>query len=270
MLLAQGERRLAAGSGTARLDAELLLAHSLRVNRAWLVAHAHEAVEADRYAELLARRANGAPLAYVLGFKDFWTLRLQVTPAVLVPRPETELIVERALALGPNRTANVLDLGTGSGAIALALSSERPQWQIFATDVSAEALAVARANAAQLRLTAVKFIQGDWFEPLAERRFELIVSNPPYIAANDPALLQPALQHEPQNALTTGADAIASLHAIIEGAPRHLEKNGWLLLEHGATQATEVARELVAHGFHHVTSRRDLAGHERVTEAQWP
>jgi len=268
MLLAAGAQRLAQCIETPRLDAELLLAHTLGVSRAWLIAHARDVVEAAPYEGLIERRATGEPLAYILGFKDFWTLCLLVTPAVLVPRPETELLVERALALVSTPSANVGDLGTGSGAIALALASERPRWQVTATDASAEALAIAQANALELGLMRVKFLQGNWFAPLAGCRFDLILSNPPYIAASDAALAHPALQREPQMALSPGADGMASLREIIRNAPDFLAPHGWLLLEHGANQADEVAHELVARGFTHVRSHRDLAGHERVTEAR--
>lgn len=270
MLLVEGARRLALASDTARLDAELLLAHVLGVSRAWLMTHGHAAPDGTQYRNFLERRAGGEPLAYIVGFKDFWTLCLIVTPAVLVPRPETELLVERALALVSAPAAVVVDLGTGSGAIALALARERPAWRVTATDASAEALAVARANSIELDLTRVELLLGHWFEPLTERRFDLIVSNPPYIAANDPALAHPALKREPQIALSPGEDAMIALRAIIQDAPRHLTRRGWLLLEHGATQAHEVALALVSHGFTHVRSHRDLAGQERVTEAQWP
>jgi release factor glutamine methyltransferase len=179
------------------------------------------------------------------------------------------LLVERALALRPEPLARVIDLGTGSGAIALALASERPVWQVTATDLSAEALSVAQANAASHGLTRVEFLTGSWFEPVRERRFDLVVSNPPYIGAAEPELAAGTLRHEPRAALSPGDDAMASLRAIVRAAPPHLEHGGWLLLEHGATQAAAVARELVVRGFRHVRSHRDLAGHERMTEAQW-
>lgn len=270
-LLADGARRVAGATDTALLDAELMLGHVLGLGRAQLKAHAERVViaaDCERYFASIERRARGQPLAYIVGFRDFWTLRLAVTPAVLVPRPETELLVERALEVGAD-VRQAVDLGTGSGAIALALASERPHWQISATDASAEALAVARGNAAALNLARVEFLEGDWFTPLVGRRFDLIVSNPPYIAADDAALTHPALLHEPPLALSPGADALACLHIIVRDAPGHLNSGGWLLLEHGAAQAAPVARALVAQGFHHVTSRRDLAGHERITEGQW-
>jgi release factor glutamine methyltransferase len=255
----------------ASLDAELLLGHALSMGRAQLKTHPElvpETHSAKLYGEYLKRRAAGEPIAYILGYRDFWTLRLNVTPAVLVPRPETELLVERAMALGPQRSARAADLGTGSGAIALALASERPLWNVTATDISEPALAVARANARTLGLTRVEFVDGKWFEPLAGRRFDLVVSNPPYVADHDPAMQNPALKHEPRVALTPGPDGMACLREIIVSAPQYLERRGWLLLEHGADQAAAVSRELVDRGFAHVRSHRDLAGHLRMTEAQ--
>lgn len=276
-LVERGVRRLrasaaATGPGaTPQLDAEWLLTHVIGMTRARLRSHPEDPVDdtlADRYIRLIERRATGEPLAYVIGRKDFWSLRLSVTPAVLVPRPETELLVERALVLRAEEFGRIADLGTGSGAIALALASERPGWQVVATDASEEALAIARLNAQELNLRQVRFLRGSWFEPLAGRTFDLVVSNPPYVAAGDPAMSDAALQHEPQGALTPGPDAMACLRAIIAAAPDYLERDGWILLEHGADQATEVARELVARGLRHVRSHRDLAGHERMTEAQ--
>jgi release factor glutamine methyltransferase len=271
-LLATATSALAFRSDTPELDAEILLAHALGSHRARLKSHADEErsePECTHYARLVERRTAGEPVAYIVGYKEFWSLRFSVADTVLVPRPETELLVERVLALAPTTTVRVLDLGTGAGAIALALAHERPRWQITATDISAPALAVAMRNAATLKLPQVEFLSGSWFDPVNGRRFELIVSNPPYVAANDPELLKGALSHEPRSALTPGEDALADLRCIIRGAPHHLTRGGWLLLEHGTTQAPEVARELVVRGFRHVRSQRDLAGHERMTEAQW-
>lgn len=274
-LLAEGVRRLRASAAgrapgaTPDLDAQVLLAHVLGVARVRLRSHPESApggAAAGRYRALLERRATGEPLAYLTGEKDFWTLRLKVTPAVLIPRPETELLVERALALWPAGRPRVADLGTGSGAIALALASARPTWTMLASDVSPDALATARANAAALGLSQVEFRLGSWFEALGEERFDLLVSNPPYVAADDPHLAH--LAHEPRLALTPGSDALACLRTIIRGASAHLQPGGWLLLEHGATQAEEVRDELVLAGLRHVRSHRDLAGLERMTEGQ--
>jgi release factor glutamine methyltransferase len=225
-----------------------------------------EAGQVRRYRELIERRSAGEPVAYLLGYRDFWTFRLAVTPAVLIPRPETELLVERALALGPEGPGDVVDLGTGSGAIALALASERPAWKVTATDLSEAALSVARGNASALGLSRVDFVKGRWLEPLAGRQFDLIVSNPPYVADTDPALQD--LKFEPRTALTAGPDGLSALREIAGTARACLRHGGWLILEHGFDQAKAVARELVVHGFGHVRSHRDLAGHERVTEAR--
>ena len=273
-LLEEAYGRLRAAQGaeaTPELDAQLLLAHALGLPRTHLRSHPETAAtpqQAQRLRELVRRRARGEPLAYLTGAREFWSLSLAVTPAVLIPRPETELLVERALALRPARSGRAVDLGTGSGALALALAAERPGWQVVATDVSAEALAVARANAVALGLVRVEFRQGDWFAPLGSERFDLVLSNPPYVAADDPAMAAPALTFEPRLALTPGTDALACLRQLAHGAPRHLERGGWLLLEHGADQGGAVRRELVLAGFTHVRSHRDLAGHERMTEGQ--
>jgi release factor glutamine methyltransferase len=271
-LLAEGRERLASTLERPELDAELLLAHVLHSRRARVQSHPGEERaerERDAYLALVDRRAHGEPLAYLVGRKEFWSFELEVGPDVLVPRPETELLVERALALRPEPAGQVADLGTGSGAIALALALERPGWRIVATDVSEQALAVARRNVSELGATHLELLAGDWFAPLGGRRFDLVLSNPPYVAGSDPVLRSPPLNFEPAIALTPGDDALAHLRAIIRAAPDHLERGAWLLLEHGATQAAEVARELLVRGFGHIRSHRDLAGHERMTEARW-
>jgi release factor glutamine methyltransferase len=267
-LLTSGVDRL----GGSHLDAELLLSQVLGMSRTQLKTHPEHATtfeQAHRYAALLERRAAGEPIAYILGHRDFWTLTLAVNRAVLVPRPETELLVERALTLGPQGPAAIADMGTGSGAIALALAIERPQWTVTATDVCAEALRTAKANAASTGVSRIEFVEGSWFTPLENRRFDLIVSNPPYVSEGDAALDDATLQHEPQIALVSGPDGLTALRAIVQSAPDHLKHRGWLILEHGSDQAAAVAHELVGRGFGHVRSHRDLAGHWRLTEAQW-
>jgi release factor glutamine methyltransferase len=276
MLLTEGVARLRANSAggpsdSPQLDAEVLLAHALEMPRARLKSHPEQpadAAGASTYRRLLERRAAGEPLAYLTGWREFWSLQLAVSPAVLIPRPETELLVERALALRDASPARVADLGTGSGAVALALASERERWHIVATDVSAAALAAARANALRLGCGAIEFREGSWFEPLGTEEFDLIVSNPPYIDAGDTALVGAPLAHEPRVALTPGEDGLTSLRMLAHGAARHLKPRGWLLLEHGAAQGAEVRHELVLAGFANVRSHRDLAGHERMTEGQ--
>lgn len=268
--LQRGALQLRDHSDSARLDAELLLAHLLQKPRSFLLANGGQPLEeilAKRFLSWLARRGRGEPLAYITGEREFWSMTLSVTPAVLVPRPETELLVERALHLLPDQAAEVADLGTGSGAVALACARERPHWHITATDISAAALQMASANARRLALHKVSFMQGSWFEPLGERRFAMLLSNPPYVGAADPALAG-NLRFEPAIALGSGVDGLDALRLICAGARAHLEPGGWLVLEHGSMQAAAVAALLVSHGYAHVRCHPDLAGLDRVTEAQ--
>jgi len=256
--------------GVARLDAQLLLGHHLKQPRAWLLAHDDALLDtalAAAVAADLERRAAGEPLAYLVGEREFHGLLLQVSPAVLVPRPETELLVDWAIEVLEDRLAAVVDLGTGSGAIALAVKHRCPAATLTATDASAAALAIAEGNAGRLGL-AVEFTAGDWWQPLAGRRFDLALSNPPYIAGGDAHLR--ALTHEPQAALTPGGDGLAALRCIIAGAPQHLRAGAWLLLEHGYDQAAAVRQLLIDSGFAEANTRHDLAGLPRCTGARWP
>ena len=258
--------------GLDRIDAQLLHLFALGRGlheRAWLLAHDDDVLDADTLARLqplLQRRLAGEPLAYLTGNKEFFGLTLQIDARVLDPRPDTETLVEWALTLMPaNAPCSVLDLGTGSGAIALALQHQRPHAQVSAVDASAEALTVARANARRLQLP-VHFVHSHWLREV-NGRFNLIVSNPPYIRTDDPHL--PALAHEPLQALTSGADGLDDIRAIVQQAPQHLQPGGWLLLEHGHDQADAVRALFRQAGWHSVQSRLDLAGVARCTGAQY-
>lgn len=256
-------------------DAEWLLLHALgRRDRAWLFAHSTDPLApriAERFESLLASRERGEPVAYLLGRRGFWTLDLEVTPATLIPRPETELLVEQAvLRIPADRPAHVADLGTGSGAIALAMATERPLARVIATDASAEALAVASVNAQAHAIRNVEFRHGDWWAPLAGERFELVASNPPYIADADPHLRQGDLRFEPRAALASGAHGLDAIRAIVGGASAHLVSGGWLLLEHGWEQGEAVRDALSAAGFVEVATLVDLEGRDRVSLGRCP
>lgn len=260
---------------TARLDAELLLAKVLGRDRTWLHTWPETELTAQQerqFHALIERRARGEPVAHLLGRQAFWSLDLQVSPATLIPRPATERLVELALArIPPDAPWRIADLGTGSGAIALALASERPACNIVATDVSAAALDVARANARRLRLDNITFLEGDWLAPLREQLpFRMIVSNPPYVCAADPHLAEGDVRFEPASALVAGADGLDALRALAGAARPHLVPGGWLLLEHGHDQAGAVIALLREAGFENVADFRDLAGQPRVTVARNP
>lgn len=255
-------------------DAALLLAHALGKPRSWLFAHADDVLgEADvaRFDGLLARRVAGEPVAYLTGARGFWTLDLAVTPATLIPRPETELLVELALARLPaDVPVRVADLGTGSGAIALSLAKERPRARVVATDASPEALEVARGNTVRNGIGNVAFRLGSWLQPLDGECFALIASNPPYIADGDPHLSQGDLRFEPAMALSCGPDGLDAIRIIVRDAPACLHSGGWLLLEHGWDQGEAVRALLVEAGFVDVGTERDLEGRDRVTLGRRP
>ncbi|MDZ5842515.1 peptide chain release factor N(5)-glutamine methyltransferase [Stenotrophomonas maltophilia] len=264
------------GGIDARHEAELLLLHVLERPRSWLFAHATDPLPATAQAAfeaLLARRAAGEPVAYLTGRRGFWTLDLRVDAATLIPRPETELLVELALErLPPDRPLFVADLGTGSGAIALALASERPLAQVLATDASPGALAMAARNAAHHELRNVRFAEGgqDWYAPLQGARFALIASNPPYIASEDPHLQQGDLRFEPASALASGLDGLDDIRRIVAGAPEHLQPAGWLLIEHGWDQGAAIRTLFDAAGFADVQTQQDLEQRDRVTLGRRP
>ncbi|HMA30585.1 MAG TPA: peptide chain release factor N(5)-glutamine methyltransferase [Casimicrobiaceae bacterium] len=264
-------RQALAQSGLVLVDAQVLLAHALGRDRAWLIAHAADPLsleDADRFFALAGRRRDGEPVAYLTGWREFWGLRLAVDPSVLIPRPETETLVEIALARLPaDRASRVLDLGTGSGAIALAIASERPRSQVVATDRSQAALALARANAKRLGIANVSFAQADWYEglpPAAPGGFDLIASNPPYVAAGDAHLREGDLRFEPIAALAAGGDGLDALRVIVAGAPARLVAGGWLAVEHGYDQSDAVERLCAAVGLEGIMHARDLAGIPRV------
>lgn len=250
-------------------EAQILLAHALQQPRSFLLTWPQHIATPDvcaDFRQLLQRRAQGEPIAYLVGHKEFWSLSLRVTPATLIPRPETELLVEHAIKRIDKETAQrIADLGTGSGAIALAIAHERPRATVIATDASADALEVAAGNARRLQISNVTFRLGDWFAPLHGERFNIIVSNPPYIAGDDMHLQQGDLRFEPQSALTCGKDALRALREIATTARSHLVANGWLLLEHGFDQADAVAAELKQLGYDDIATERDYAGIPRVT-----
>jgi len=265
-LLADATRELG-----ERIDAEMLMADALARSRSWLFAHADDLVAVagvEAFASHVARRLAGEPVAYILGHRGFWSFELAVTPATLIPRAETELLVELALERLPrDRPGRVVDLGTGSGAIALAIARERPLAEVVATDSSAGALAVAEGNARALGLDRVRFVHGDWLAPLGDGRFDLIVSNPPYIEVDDEHLGQGDLRYEPMTALASGRDGLDDIRRIVAGASAHLEPGGWLLLEHGWNQGDAV-RQLFASPWEAATTHVDLEGRDRVTLAR--
>ena len=267
--LTDATERLRPVSDSARLDAEILLSRALNVERSYLFGHPADTIDdaaRSRFEDLLGRRGDGVPLSYITGEKEFWSLPLMVTPDTLVPRPETELLVQQALnRIALESSGRIVDLGTGSGAIALAIAKERPNCTIVGTDISGPAIAVARQNARQLEISNVEFRLGNWTSPVAGDAFDLIVCNPPYIRSNDPAL--DSLAHEPQSALVSGTDGLNDVRILADAASAILAPGGELLLEHGADQQTAVAQILLDSGWASIRCCNDLGGRPRVTAA---
>lgn len=268
--IADAVERLSHISESPRLDAEILLCRTIDMPRSYLFAHPEDELDElaqERLAGLLERRVTGEPMAYITGMKEFWSHELFVSPATLVPRPETELLVDLALREIPRKAEwEVLDLGTGSGAIAIAIAGERPMCQVTAIDVSEDALAVARQNVRALSSGNVDLAHGNWTAPVQERTFNIVVSNPPYVCETDQALLK--LQHEPQSALAAGEDGLDAIRVLAADCPAILEDDGALLIEHGADQASGVAALLKSHGWTDICCHNDLAGLPRVTVAR--
>lgn len=260
---------LSLDAASARLEVQYLLQQVLGKTRAWLLAHPEallDPAQKNAYMAALQRRLQGEPIAYILGEREFYGLKFKVTPATLIPRPETELLVELALQRIPrDQASRVLDLGAGSGAIALSIAHERPQAEVTGVDASSQALQVAQENAARLGIGNATFLHGDWYAPVGGKRFDVIVSNPPYVAENDPHLHQGDLRFEPVSALASGRDGLDDIRRIISGACAHMEPDGWLLLEHGYDQAAKVCALLTESGFGEVFSAPDLAGIARVS-----
>lgn len=273
-LLKQAAQRLqAAGSSSPRIDAEVLLCHVLGRDRTWLYTWGDKICplwEQARFDALIAARVQGMPVAYLTGEREFWGLRLATSPDTLIPRPDTETLVELALSRAVLPSGHLLDLGTGTGAIALAFASEQPLWQVLGVDLRFEAVTLANHNARSLDITNARFLQSDWFAALesydeAGTLFDIIVSNPPYIAADDPHLAEGDVRFEPRSALVADASGMADLLHLVNTAQRYLAASGWLLLEHGFKQAAMVREALKNAGYQNVESVRDLGGHERVT-----
>lgn len=268
LLLNGANQKLPTISTTPNLDAEVLLSAALQVSRSFLYAYPEKELttaQANKFTHLLKRRLQGEPIAYILGKQEFWSLEFKVNSQVLIPRPETELLVELALKKITQQSATVADLGTGSGAIACILAKERPQWQISATDISQAALKVARFNAKKYKLTNIKFYCGDWCDALPDGKLDAIIANPPYIAPDDVHLTQATLKFEPLTALSSKHDGLKDLATIIKQAAAKLQPSGIIMLEHGFAQAAAVKQLLQQAGFSKIATYSDLAGKDRVT-----
>lgn len=261
-------------SQTPVIDAQVLVMCCCGLSRNELITQVNQALSPEQTKHLntlLEQRQAGTPIAYLLGHKEFWSMKLTVNRSTLIPRPETETLVEQALALIASHTAlTIVDLGTGCGAIALAIAKLRPDCRLIATDLSAGALAIAKGNSAQHRINNIEFRVGHWLQPLGSDKADFIISNPPYIAADDPCLLQSDLNYEPRSALEGGVDGLAAITAIIQSAKSYLKPLGYLILEHGNTQAQAIQSMMLTAGYQHIRCYPDLAGHDRVSLCQRP
>jgi len=268
-LLKNATQNLLTLTDSPRLDAEVLLAFSLEKTRTWLTTWPDKSLtqaQENTFHALLKRRYNGEPIAHITGSREFWSLDLNISKDTLIPRPETELMIEHILELHPPTSSiKLLDLGTGSGAIALAMASERPNWQITATDFSNAALKVAKQNAQQLHLTNITFFCGNWFEPLNNNQFDIIASNPPYIPKDDPHLLQGDLRFEPLSALASGDDGLDDIRLISQQAVHHLSPKGMLIIEHGYDQKENLNDIFIHLGYNNIQQHNDLSGNPRIT-----
>ena len=271
--LRKARRQLDNVSETSQLDAEILLSHALECDRSYLRTWPERPLSPEQqtqFQELIERRHTGEPIAYIIGERDFWDMTLHVSTHTLIPRPETETLVEQALdRIPPDAHWQIADLGTGSGAIALAIARERPHCQLVATDISAAALDIARKNAARNEVRNIRFVEGAWLAPLAGELFNMIVSNPPYVHPDDPHLQQGDLRFEPLSALHSAPDGLTDIRIICDTARQHLHPGGWLLLEHGFDQGPATQACLVEFGYQQVHTIEDLAHHPRVSLGCW-
>ena len=269
--LIQARDSLASGcSESPALDAEVILACALRKSRAWVLAHRSDEMEEDvlgRIAPMLARRMQGVPIAYITGFREFWSMPIKVTPDVLIPRPETELLVESALDVLPKGPVSLLDLGTGSGAIALALARERPDATLLAVDRSKAALKIAQANAKAQGIETIRFLESDWFAAIHSHDFDLVVANPPYVDGDDSAL-DGEVRYEPREALVAADEGLAEIRRIVAESPRFLGSGGWLVVEHGCSHGRQVSGLFAEAGMDDIAVLQDLAGLDRVTRGR--
>jgi len=271
--LQQASNDLAASSSSPALDARVLLCHVLQCNTAHLAAWPEKVLtdeQQEKYVQLIAQRQQGLPVAHLTGQREFWSLNFTVDNSTLIPRPETETLIEFILSQFADRKhLRMLDMGTGTGAIAIAIAKEKPGWQITASDIAAAAVKLARHNSEKLKCENISFIQSDWFENISAKDFDLIVSNPPYIAADDPHLLQGDIRFEPATALVSGKSGMDAIEHICMHAKNHLAKNGWLIVEHGYNQKKEVADCFTKNGFVQITQQQDLSGHVRMSAGKY-